>query len=338
MFLVPINFPSVLTPGTVVVSDDYEPGSRRGTWGVDEVRLNRTYMNRLKAVTSSATIGPAQVIAATGAVIGMVYQFPYAGLSPTEKDTGSYLQSITAENTSEDGKQWSIVLEYAPFDVWSLLGNSDIQQGLINPLDRAYEVWWDSAKYQRSKPYDESGEQENGDPGLPYLNTVGDPLLDIPPTEETRPVLNIARNESTYNDAWASQFKDTVNSDEFLGFPPNTAKCKDIKGDQRIWDPDWGWYFRVTYQFEFRDDDDGEGFTQLILNAGYRQKVNGSGNPVNVVDANGNTVTDAVPLQKNGAYTPGATPYFLEFQEFPTSTFGDLNLPDDLLYIASGNS
>lgn len=337
MYLEPINYPSVLSPGIVqLVADDYEPGTRKGSWSVDETRCNRNYVLRLKAITASSNIGAIQVIQSVGLLIGSSYSWPYYG-DPTENDTGSYLQSIDVENTSDDGRQWAITLTYAPFDVWTLLGSSDLNKGIISPLDRAWEVYWgEPQKYKKSKPYDESGEnEETGEPGAPYVNTVGDPLLDPPPTEETRPVLFLVRNESTYNDAYASQYKDAVNSDEFLGFPPNTVKCRDIKGE-RFWDPDWGWWFKVTYQFEFDYDDDGEGFTYLALNAGYRQLVNGTGSPVNVVDANGNTVTDAVPLKQNGAYEPGAEPYFIPFQEFPSVPFENLNIPDDLLYVSSG--
>ena len=169
------------------------------------------------------------------------------------------------------------------------------------------------------------------------MNTAGDPLIDVPEVEETRPVLFVIRNESTYNDAYASQYKDTTNEDEFLGYPPMCVKCRDIKGE-RFWDPDWGWWFKVSYQFEFRDDDDGNGYKQLIASMGYRQLVNGTGDPVNIVNADGNQITDAAPLQQDGSYQAGQPPYFIDFQEFPQVKFADLNIPDDILYIASGNS
>ena len=323
MNLSPVNFPSILGPGAVAYYDDYTPGSRSGTWSVDETRLNRTYSRRLKVFTSSKTVGPAQVVGSIPVRIGSTYQWPLAGAA-TENDTGSFCQSIRADLDSEDGLQWLVTIDYGPFHVPHQLGVADVSQGIINPLDRAPEVYWSKAKYKRTKPQDES------DPPLPFVNTIGDPLLDPPDTEETRPVLKFVRNESTYNDAYASQFKDCVNSSDFLGYPPNTVKCSDISGE-RIFDADWGYFARVTYEFEIRDDDDGNGYTKLILNAGYRQKVSGSGLPINVVDGSGNTVTDAVPLQENGAYSPTADPYFLEFTEFPQIDFSDLNIPDDLL-------
>lgn len=335
MFLEPINYPSVLSSGLVLdITDDYGPGSHGGSWGVDEARCNRTYTNRLKVQTASPTVGPIAIIQAVGAVIGSSYRFPYTTF-PTENDTGSYLQTISVEVDKEanDTRQHIVTLEYAPFDVWSLLGSSDIQYGLINPLDRAYEVYWgEPAKYKKSKPEDES------EPPQPYINTAGDPLIDPPEIEETRPVLFFARNESTFNDAYAEEFKDSVNSDEFLGYPPGTVKCRDISG-KRYWDPDWGWFFTVTYQFEFDDDDDGYGFLKQIINMGYRYKKNGTGTPINAVDGAGNPVTDAVPLAANGDMLPqGKDIYTLFFNEFPQVEFSDLNIPDDILYVAAGLS
>lgn len=336
MNLTPINQPNVLGPAAIKkIYEDYEPGARSGSWAVDEVRCNRTYSSRIKVVTDSPFFGPAQLLLALSAYVklGQVYQFPVFASVPSENDTGSFLQSMRAELTSEDGLQWAVTLDYGPFDVNHQLGSSYLNMGIIDPLERYPEVICNDAKYERYKPYDETPpdpEDETAGGPLPYVNTVGDPLLDPPKTEETRPTIRFIRNESTYNDAYASQYKDATNSDEFLGYPPNTAKTSSI-GNERIYDPDWGNYFRMTYDFEVRDDDDGKGYTLEVLNAGYRQLVNGAGSPVNVVDASGNTVTDAVPLQQNGAYVPTAAPVYLAFQEFASIAFEGLNIPDDIL-------
>lgn len=333
MYPQPVCGPSVYSYGVLSAVDTYEKGSRSATWAVDETRCNRTYTNKVKVQTLNRFTGPLQIVGSIGVVLGQTYRFPLLASSATEVDTGSFVQSIKAEQDSEDGLQWMVTIEYGPFDVVHELGNSDLTSGIICPTDRNYEVWTETAKFERYKTEDENIDPDTGE-GQPYLNTVGDPLLDPPATEETRPVINIARNEASYSDAWASQFKDCVNSGEFLGYPPNTVKCKDIK-PERIYDPDWGYYFRVVYQFEIRDDDDGNGFTHLALNAGYRQLVNGTGSPVNVTDANGQQITDAVPLQKDGSYKPSADPYYLQFYPFPAVDFSQLNIPDDILQLNS---
>lgn len=319
----PINYPQVLAGGGTIAFDNAQMPVSSG-WGVDDRRLNRSYKSRLKVFTSSPYIGPIAIFNAFPLAIGTSYRYPIVAESPTEIDTGSFLQRVDLEPESEDNLQWVATLTYEPFDVVHQLGNSDISQGLINPLDRAPEVYWLTAKYERSKTEDEA----TPTPNL-FLNTVGDPLLDPPRVEETRPTLKLIRNESTYNQTYADQYKDCVNSDVFLGYPPNCVKCADIQGE-RTYDADWGYYWTVTYLFEFRDDDDGNGYTELVLNAGYRQLAGGTGTPQQIT-IDGQAITDAVPLQKDGSYQPGADPYFLEFTLFPAVEFAGLNIPDELL-------
>lgn len=340
MYLQPVNQPNIFGGGGTIQFQDYpQPNSVRATWGVDETRCNRVYTTRLKVFTTNRYCGPVQIYNSFPVALGSFYQWPLVA-GPTENDTGSFLQSVDLEPDPEatDGYQWVATLNYAPFDVIHQLGNSDIGQGIICPTDRAPEIYWTTAKYERAKTEDESFQLDSeGNPipnsGQPYLNTVGDPLLNPPRIEETRPVLKIVTNLAQYNDAWASQFRDCVNIDEFLTFPPNTVKCADIQ-PERFYDPDWGYYWRVTFIFEFRYDDDGNGYTNLILNAGYRQLVGGTGTPQQIT-IGGQPITDAVPLQQDGAYVPTADPYFLEFQDFAQVEFANLNIPDEILQLNS---
>lgn len=329
MFPTPVCGPAVYAPGSVALRvEDYVAGACSGEWSVDDARCNRTYTNRLKLEIATQYIGPAQVIALSGVRIGDTYRFPLYASAPTEADTGSFVQSIHAERAAEHGPggqcQWIITIEYSPFDVVHNLGTSNIATGIVNPTDRVPEVYWDSAKYKYSRV------QDFDSPQKPYLNSIGDPLLDVPEFEETRPVLKIVRNEPKYYESIANSYRDTVNGDTFLGCSPNTVKCRDIKGE-RDYDPDWGYFYKITYEFEFRVDPEGKGFTQQVLNAGYRYKKNGTGNPINAVDDNGQQVTDAIALTKSGdKLAAGAAPYFLEFVEFPQMPFQSLLIPDDI--------
>lgn len=327
----PIHKPEALW-ATGVIFEDIKGGCSC-SWEADDVRLVRSYTVKVRVFVSSVETGPIDILNSFPLAIGDNYRYPIAaGGSSTEQDTGSFLQSVSLEPESEDQLQWIATMQFGPFDVRHQLGSSVISQGLIDPTERAPEVYWTTAKYGRSKTEDEStnfDEEGNSTGGKPYLNTVGDPLLDPPSVEESRPCLKITRNESTYNDDYAGQFKDCVNEDEFLGYPPNTVKCADITGE-RFYDPDWGYYFRVTYQFEMRDDDDGNGYTNRVLNAGYRQKVGGTGDPQQIT-INGQPITDAVPLQQDGSYQPDADPYYLEFQDYPKTSFAALNIPAEIL-------
>lgn len=327
----PTNAPTILTASGWTLAEDFEPGFVSGSWGCDDTRLNRTYTVKVIASVDSRFAGPIGAIGAlrdNGFPIGSTYRFPLFVAAATETDTGSFLTSIdvaTAAIGNGQGTMWELTLNFTPFDVYHQLGQSSIHDGLVNPLDRASEVYWSNAKYEIYKPLD------NGQTPIPYLNTAGDPLIDPPALEETRPTLKFVRNESTYNDDYASTFKDTVNNDVFLGYPPNTAKCADISGE-RVYDPDWGYFFRVTYQFEFRDTTDGNGYSRQTNSVGYRQLPGGSGSPTNILDPNGKQITDAVPLQKDGSYQPGKDPYIITFVDFASVDFADLNIPDDVLF------
>ena len=123
-----------------------------------------------------------------------------------------------------------------------------------------------------------------------------------------------------------------MNSDTFLGFLPNTARCKDISA-QRIYSPDYGYYWRVSYEFEFRigyarSDGTTTGWTTQILNAGLRQ-LDGSGNPAQV-SINGALITSPVPLTQLGEYVPFSQLIYLNFIQYPALPFAFLNIPDDV--------
>ena len=332
-----LSSPSIVSQqGTLLrVENTKGPGMRSASWAVPSSATfqgNRQYAIQLKVQTSSWFVGPLQIIKQCGLQIGDFYQWPITEINgtnslpaqPIEQDTGSFLQSIKVEEDSEDGMQWKISLDYSPFDVAHELGVTNAADGAFSPLEMPPQVKWSEAKYERYKVEDAASPTPN-----PFTNTVNDPIEDPPKTEETRPVLTFVRNEITYSDQYASQFKDAVNSDTFLGYPPNTVKCRSITAE-RVYASDWGYYWPVTYDFEFRDDPDGNGYTELILNAGFRQLV--SGTPQTIV-INGAPISSPVPLTQAGLYTPGSTPYYLEFTMFPSIQFAQLNIPQDLFTV-----
>lgn len=324
MFPTPVKFPSIVGSATVTsIGEDFSTGCASGSWSADETRINRTYSTQVK-VCFLQSVGPLCAIQATGVKIGDIYRYPLFSGFAVEQDTGSFVQAITPSKDSEDGKQWMVTIDYGPFDIPSLLGTAYLSQGIIDPTARAWEVYWDSAKYRISRPYDQSN------PPLPYINSINDPLIDPPETEETRPVLKLLHNEQTYNEAIANQYRDTVNQDTFLGCDPNTVKCRDIRGEM-AWDADWAIVWRVTYEFEFRvNDPEQNGYYQMLINQGYRY-IDSNGKLVNAVDDLGSQVTDPVLLSKSGSKLTNGKPYFLQFSEFPQVPFESLNIPQDIL-------
>jgi hypothetical protein len=160
-----------------------------------------------------------------GVVIGANYVYPLPEISfnaafPTEVDTGSFIQRIRLDQEAEDARQWIATIDYGAFDIWHELGQSNAPYCSFSPLEFPVIVRWGTAKYHRYYPTDVTGN--------PFVNAAGDPFDNPPPREESTQLLSIIGLGSTYEELFAQTFRDSVNSDTFLGFPPLTVKCKDI--------------------------------------------------------------------------------------------------------------
>ncbi len=341
MPLIFLGGPSLVSPaGTVTeIRNVKERGALEMHWSFEQqdgwYQASRRYTNTLRVFTSKDLVGPIQIqqaVLGIGAVQGSYYRFPLNeyvnGAVQTaticEQDTASFAQSIDIDQESEDARQWLVKINYGPYSINHQFGSSNVQEGSINPTESYPEVHWSSAKYEVHYATDQTGN--------PYVNTVGDPLENVPPTEETRTVLQFTRNEAQYQESWASQYRDAVNSDSFLGYLPNTVKCKDIQG-QKVYSADYGNYWRVSYEFEFRigfpkADGTTTGWTTQILNAGLRQNVNGVAAQITL---NGALITSPVALQQDGTYQPTADPFYLDFVQYGAMPFSFLNIPVDVL-------
>lgn len=304
-----------------------DPSALEGGWSVEG---GRAYSVSLRVETNSPFVGPIQVIQSLNIKMGNYYQFPmdeFNTVSPptigTEKDQGSFINSIRARRESEDAKSWIVTMDFSPHDLIHEMGDENITDGSLNPLQRRPKVSWGSNKYQFSKAKDLDGK--------PFVTTAGEPLQDPPPFDEDRSLLTITRNEETFNESYIKQFRGAVNFDTFLDYPPNTVKCRDIIGDDE-WDTDYGRYWVVKYEFEIRDDSDtdGDGFTTVIANTGFREKTSPGATPTEVM-ISGKPVSEPVLLDQNGKYVPGADPHYLEFHMLPEKNFADLLIPEDIL-------
>jgi len=330
MFPQPVCYPSVNAPGAVFSRhDSYEPGANAGGWGVDESRCNRTYSNKIRMEISPQYVGPAQVIMLSGVRIGDTYRYPLCDGFPTETDTGSFVQAIHAERVSIHDPSgvvmWEVTIEYSPFDVRYNLGLDYISMGVIDPTQKIAEISFDKAKFEITLPFDRS------DPPKPYVNSIGAPLLDPPPHEETRSVMSISLVRPKFTDM--SPWENTTNQDIFLGWPPNTVKCRTVKVE-RTYDPDWGIPYKYTVEFEFRVDIEGVGWTQRLVNVGTKYKKGGTGKPIKFYDDNGHPDHEPRMLKKDGDLLPdGDDPYLLEFVEFPPADFNFFGIPPELFQL-----
>lgn len=319
--------PITITPvGAIVrVTNMKDVGGVEGGWSVQG---GRTYSVSLRVETNNAYVGPLQVIRSLNLKMGDYYQFPMlefngdpAAPVGAEKDTGSFLNSVSARRESEDALSWVVTMDFNPYDLVHELGDEATEDGSANPLNMRPKVSWGGSKFEVARARDLDGK--------PFINTANEPLEDVPKFEETRPLLTITRNEETFNAAYANQFKDTVNQDTFLGYPPNTVKCKDIVGE-RDYHADWGYFWEIKYEFEIRDDTatDGDGWTTVLTNIGFRELVGST--PTEVI-IGGKPVSEPVLLNEAGRYVPGADPHYLEFRVYESVDFGQLNIPEDIL-------
>jgi hypothetical protein len=314
--------------GTILKVENVREGATKSKWGWQG---GRNYTTKLKVQTSSQYVGAIQVIQSVAPRYGAFYRWPlveFGGdplpLLPVEQDTGSFLQSIECDPDGDDGVQWIVTLEYTPFDVEHEVGEQDPDGNAIDPTTKRPDVSWGFASSDKSMPMDES------DPPQPYINTANDPLEDPPQGEEGRPILTISRAEWTYDVDWTKQFVNHVNEDDFLGFEANTVKCRDIPA-KLVYDADWGNYWEVTYEFEIRNDEDGNGWDELVVNEGYR-KLDASGNKVVIMISEAPASSPQL-LTKDGKDTidDGGVPYLLRFKRFKRAKFANLKIPDDIL-------
>ncbi|MDY3558126.1 hypothetical protein R5W23_000847 [Gemmata sp. JC673] len=154
--------------------------------------------------------------------------------------------------------------------------------------------------------------------GARVLNTLGDPF--DPPAEVFRSnhVITAKFFRSPEQLDWANRSKwmDSVNQATvtILGRPYTAAtlRCTEYSLDT-VWETGpsgMTFLFAITVQAEFNPD----GWQPKILNTGRRRKGATSGDPpVAIVDANGQPVTDPVPLDAAGVpVAPGGAYHYVE--------------------------
>lgn len=264
----------------------------------------RTYTRTWQVITDDPNTGPITVTAAVPVAIGD----RYTNDNGTEQDYGSFCISIRTTVVAEDGLQWNVVAEYGAFDP---------TQWPENPLLKPPDIEW------TFKPFEKTVDEDID--GNAVVNTAGD-AFDPPLTcEDPRPVLMISRNEATFDPSLAYTYKNAVNTDVFFGAEPSKCKVSQISG-RRQWDQylssidqNGGFYWTVTYEFEFTPDT----WQKKVLNQGLR-KLNESTGQQEQITIGGAPITSPVLLDESGQpLEPGAEPYILEFRVYPEFAFAD---------------
>lgn len=269
--------------------------------GSIDSRWQRTYTRSWRVQCDSRRDGPVTARSAAGIpALGTSYE-----VTSTEKDTGSYVQSITCRcesaSANPDHAQWKVTASYGPYDAtaWSQ-----------NPIEWPLKLSWSWAQYERIIWADVDGN--------PILNSAGDPFSDPVTIDDSRPVLRVTRNEATFDPALVDLYRDKVNSGAFCGAPAGYVKMA-APTAELAFNPDaGGFYYVVTYEFHFNRD----GWKKSILDQGFAEKVSGKLKPIM---NQGQKVDEPVPLNGSGARLPvGGTAVFLEFDVYEEADFSAL--------------
>jgi hypothetical protein len=301
--------------------------SGRLNWSVDG---GRNYTLQVRIVTDDVTIGPRAAALACNMDVGSPYRFPLT--DPTEVDYGSTLTGVSVEKEADDGKSYIISMEFTQRKPTDQDGAQADNTFTVNPVLAPPAVRWGSERMEIACIYDRTGK--------PIVNAgVGDPF-DPPLTRPyTVPIVNVTRTLTTFDPNWVFDYQDHINEFDWLGFPAGTVLCKELAGN-RVFHSDYGWLWEQVVAFAFkpiRTADDGtiieNGWAEVILNTGLREKVDGK---IRKVIVDNSPVNSPVPLTSKGKYDPDDEQGYVVFDIYPTADFAAFDLPEDLFTITGG--
>jgi hypothetical protein len=210
-------------------------------------------------------------------------------------DTNAFAKSATCDPAPGSvGKSWLVVVTY---DNKVDIGQGDFSGGngapQPDPTLRRPRVSWGFAQFSKRVTTDRDGNA--------VLNSAGQAFDPPPERDFSRRVLTITRIESDYDDATAEEYQDAVNTDEFYGRAPGTAKMTSITASDHWENGDH--YWEVTYIIHFDTAHLEE--DESVANDGNRKRL---------LDGEGGLLAD------------DADAVYLDFETYPEAAFGNLNL------------
>ena len=200
------------------------------------------------------------------------------------------------------------------------LGTGQAVSPFTLPLDQPWEIEWGFTVMNIRIDRDLLNN--------PILNSAGQSIDPPVMWEFYDPILRISRNESFYDDKAASDYINSINSDYFNGYPPNTARCIEFSA-RRAYTAGL-FYWKVSYQFQFHWHDwayQQWDWTTLarFLDEGYAKKT-GSGFEVKK-DDNDVVMPEPVRLDGSGDFlADGNDSVFRQFTLFKQKPFYIFNL------------
>lgn len=264
------------------------------TGNVNQVGV-RNYTAVYRVITDNKEDGPQVVRQATG--IPRVLDGYNNG---NDVDAGARVVDVRADLQDEKSLTvWKVTVEYS-----SDSGQSGQQQE--DPLDRPAVQRWSFNRYVKlvEKYLDDKK----------FSNTADEPFEPYE-IDDSRPVLEVTRNQASFNPVLAYEYRDAVNSDAFFGAAPGTAKVASISASQSEENGILFWV--VRYAIEFNPD----GWQPKIRNQGLMMR-NSTGDQVNATNDKGQPTTTAIDLAQDGTkLAAGAAAIYLDFRMYPKKPF-----------------
>lgn len=263
---------------------------RQGELGVrNEFTATRSYLVNCNS-SSDDEVTVIEYIVAHIAAIGSVHpSYDYA-----------WCKSISAQQASDDGLTWTVQLDYGQF------AEDEREE---NPLQQPAQIDYDFQVEQIPIDYDQNNER--------IQNSCGDPPAQAIEVPAYRLVINVSRNEATFNAGLIGAYAGSVNADRWLGF--DAGQVQFLPGrTRREFDSKYGYYYVCAYQFVVNTD----GYLPLkLLDQGFRE-LNDDDEPVYILDADDEKLTDPALLDGNGKkLDAGEPPVFREFQHLKQLPF-----------------
>lgn len=268
----------------------------------------RSYRRAWRVITDNPLTGALEVRLSIPVQLGYIYEIrnPVTG-ARLEFDNYAFALNIEAalDGSANDDCQWIVTVDYGAWDP---------TQFPENPLFAPIKITWGGSRFQRVCELTVPDSDGNAHPVINSAGDYFDPPIMI---DDSRPTLQIVRNEPYFNPHLALSWKDTVNGYAFYGFPPNTVKLSMPTGDLQ-YNPVCGFYYVITYEFEINPD----GWIKLILDQGMKVWDGTSPFPQPAKNTDGSDVTSPVLLNGSGGQLAiGSTPTYIAFQVYYMADF-----------------
>jgi hypothetical protein len=184
-----------------------------------------------------------------------------------------------------------------------------------SPLYAPPRITWDDVETSEDIDVDFDGD--------PITNTAGQPVKGVKALFSDQ-LLTVTRNFSVFNTYTQAIYRRSVNSDEFMTWPPGTCKLMKLSA-QNVIDQNFG-YWQVTGVFQFRlpyNTTPDKAWYARYFSKGLKQK-DSAGKLVDVVDDNKLVTTTPQYLDENGRQT--TTPYWIETKLYGSLPYNALGL------------